>query len=958
MEGQMRIDRQVIEQLCRAAKADGALHGVALAAGSRNSLDLHHWEFTYTPDFDEDALPETFEAHMPVPGIWDDHLDALRGHAFFSAAAWNPQYKPMMDFPVPFDGKLGDASLPYLHGTGWYRRVFSADAPEPASRYVLNVGPARMETQVWVNRKLVGCHKGHNTPFRLDITEAVTHDRPNELVIAVTNTCTDRFGCDTRGFQGQSGGITGDTWIDLTGAAFIDDLFVHEESAETLRWRVLLGGCVPEHATLRWRIERQDGQEADRGTHDVADPSPTWTSDATGLARWSDVDPVLHRLVLVLEADGRVLDRREQPAGFRCARVQGRGLMLNDLPIYLRGGTEHCYYPETCTPPTDKAAYVVRVKAWKRLGINWLRCHTWVPGEPFLEAADELGVLVQVEPARGYSLEEWAAIVRTCRKHPSVILYCCGNEEWLDDRKIDFLEQCQRLLKALAPDALFNPQEALRGVEYGWDMDLASDEERAACVDEPFRHHPARLNRLREFCDAFGNYPWGKFSYSSCYGDLARLDNQMSVYGRPLLGHEIGILGTYIDLSLESRYAGTRIGTDLYAKVREHLAASGVLDLAPVYFRNSCRQMVALVKDLLESARMCTCLAGYDWLAPSDHHWHRSGYHCGVLNEFQEAKWEAGIADIIAVNSASVLLLDHRRVFNLAAGRPVSLPLILSLYGARPIENAEVTWRVVDSAGGVLAHGGWTTGPIANGGNARLGDVDWVPQTDAPRAVTLEAGLQAANLHLANRWTFWIFTVVAEAPAAAGVHVVDSLSQETVGILERGGRVVLLGPGPFPALETRFQPSIAGRQTGDSATLIHSHPALGDFPHEGFCDWQFKPLRDGSHNIVFDDLGVPFDPIIDIASSYKHVSRRAALFELAVGAGRLLVCSLNLAADDVAARHLKRQLIRYAASDRFAPPTSLSAERLRRIIQGERAIEAEAQTDMAFDPNASAPPVG
>ena len=62
---------------------------------------------------------------------------------------------------------------------------------------------------------------------------------------------------------------------------------------------------------------------------------------------------------------------------------------------------------------------------------------------------------------------------------------------------------------------------------------------------------------------------FGLTSYFSASGPHEVLDERNAVYGKPLLSHEIGIHGTYIDLSLEERYRGTRIGdTEFMSSVR------------------------------------------------------------------------------------------------------------------------------------------------------------------------------------------------------------------------------------------------------------------------------------------------------------------------------------------------------------------------------------------------------
>ena len=80
------------------------------------------------------------------------------------------------------------------------------------------------------------------------------------------------------------------------------------------------------------------------------------------------------------------------------------------------------------------------------------------------------------------------------------------------------------------------------------------------------------------------------------------------------------------------------------------------------------------------------------------------------------------------------------------------------------------------------------------------------------------------------------------------------------------------------------------------------------------------------------EAGVPFDPIIDVASSAKFPIRQSPLFEYRVGEGRLLVCSFAFRASDPAAVWLKKRLVEYAASPEFEPERSITAETLRAVI--------------------------
>lgn len=81
-------------------------------------------------------------------------------------------------------------------------------------------------------------------------------------------------------------------------------------------------------------------------------------------------------------------------------------IRLNGNAYYLRGACEHGYFPETVHPTHDKKFYVRVIKTLKKLGFNYIRFHTYIPAEEYLQAADELGILVQVECPNNTTLDE------------------------------------------------------------------------------------------------------------------------------------------------------------------------------------------------------------------------------------------------------------------------------------------------------------------------------------------------------------------------------------------------------------------------------------------------------------------------------------------------------------------------------------------------------------------------
>lgn len=961
------------------------------------------WDFTYTPhpgERPEPAVPDAaaFTVRMPVPGYWDDHIDRLQAAPFWGhEARFNPHYR-RIDFPMG-GAYCPDASLPYLLGVGWYRTVFRAPADWRGRKVVLSVGGVILEAWVWLNGQRVRYHLGHSTPFEAPLEQHLKLGEENEFIIAVANTRTDRLGCVIRGFKGFSAGIYRSVRLKVSGRVRIKDAFVHPvRGDDRLQWHVELDGDLAggQGAELHWHIADPESDTlVGSGSVSADGPSTAWQTETFGMQPWSDACPRLYEITFELRQGGECLDTRTQRFGLRRIERDGTQLRLNGRPVFLRGLTEHAYFPLTCTPPGNVEAYCEMIRKVKAIGFNWMRFHTWVPSEEYMQAADELGMLLQVEAPVGFGkqvvqdvftvesmrptegdamdTQEWRDILHACRTHPSVVLYCCGNEELLDDHRIDELRVLAELCHTLAPDALFNPYEAMRGVEYMCTEPGIQDE----LVHEPFTHHPRRLHALREFSDVFGSYAQGLLSYESLAGEWRELDGHMEIYGRPCLSHEIGIHGNYLDLDLEHRYEGTRIGADMFASVRRNLKKEGLLSRAPLYYRNSCAWMRILRKHCLETARKCRYLAGYDFLGSHDHNNHQCGYPCGIMNEFFELKPGESAADVLEYNGESVLLLDHTNDRNLAAGEVRPLDLYTSLYGAGPLAEGRVAWHVTDERQVIIDRGGATIENVPNGAVEKLMTIPLAaPNLDAPSRLTLHVRLSGGGYEITNRWDFWVFPAVRAFASAvcpdkilgnrfkdvlggcgaapgdrAPVRLLSALAREDIDHLAEGGRVVLLGGAPFPTLPTQFQMAVTGRVQGNLATVIEDHPVTNRFPHEGFCDWQFYAMLEGGEAVLFNDLPVPFDPILEVVSSFKLIRKQAGLFELAVGKGRLLVCTLRLTEADPAAMCLLRGLLAYAQGDVLAPAPRIAPDTLMGMLGKTHRVAYDFSTSEALDPN-------
>src|SRR5690606_23225487 len=127
----------------------------------------------------------------------------------------------------------------------------------------------------------------------------------------------------------------------------------------------------------------------------------------------------------------------DQVVGLRWFESRGGQILMNGSPIYLRGCIRgiaaHDHPNFTGLPDAEWHAKVI--DAAKSFGFNLIRWHSTIPSEVYLDQADRLGMLNQIE--LGYrkvdgrievETELWQGMITSTCRHPSVAIYCVGNE--------------------------------------------------------------------------------------------------------------------------------------------------------------------------------------------------------------------------------------------------------------------------------------------------------------------------------------------------------------------------------------------------------------------------------------------------------------------------------------------------------------------------------------------------
>lgn len=147
---------------------------------------------------------------------------------------------------------------------------------------------------------------------------------------------------------------------------------------------------------------------------------------------WSPSDPNLYRVKVKVTSGGKLIDKKILKTGIRSIKLTEEGLVLNGELIFLNGTNRHQEYPYIGYALSDEAQYRDAYKI-KEAGFNFVRLSHYPHAEAFMDAADELGlILMDAIPGWQYfggeefvenSIQDIKDMVRRDRNHPSVVFW-------------------------------------------------------------------------------------------------------------------------------------------------------------------------------------------------------------------------------------------------------------------------------------------------------------------------------------------------------------------------------------------------------------------------------------------------------------------------------------------------------------------------------------------------------
>ena len=432
------------------ATLGGAVKGEREGSPWYLSLD-GTWRFRYV------AHP----AERPV-GFWRDDADLSGWDSIRVPASWESQgfgipIYTNIDYPFP-------PNPPWVphddNPVGSYRRSFTVPDAWRGRRVVLHFGSIRSAGWVWVNGREAGFAKGSKTPAEFDVTGLL---RPGENTVAIQ---IFRFS-DGSYLEDQDywrlSGIERDVFLYAVPDLHIADYWIHPDLDSTLQHGTLqvevsLARTVPgpgPDARLGILLFGPDGRRVLRAplaaTVHLApgsgDTTLTLSAPVPSPERWTAETPRLYTVALALIQGGDTTEVIGQRVGFRRVEIRNGLLLVNNVPITIRGVDRHEHDPWTgryVSPET----MLHDVELMKQAHINAVRTSHYPDDPRWYDLADQYGIYLVDEANieshgmhynpdttlgnkplwQAAHLDRTRRLVERDKNHASVIVWSLGNE--------------------------------------------------------------------------------------------------------------------------------------------------------------------------------------------------------------------------------------------------------------------------------------------------------------------------------------------------------------------------------------------------------------------------------------------------------------------------------------------------------------------------------------------------
>jgi len=410
-----------------------------------------NWQFMKT-DFEKDFDdPDHSWQNVTIPHTWNN-LDAQSGEGFY-------------------------------RGTAWYRRSLKFDQPLKNKRVFVRFEGVGHITDIYVNGKFIGNHKGSYSAFCYEITHALKPGENNEMYVRVNNEAKPEIIPQNHFLFTIFGGIyrpvslivTDKLNITLTDYAS-PGFFIRQEKVDVSSASIIVKTKLEnkynqnKEITIKTFVSDAAGKIAAK-TEKTMDVNPIGLAFAEQRLiikkphLWNGrKDPYLYSVVTEIELDGKVIDKVSQPLGLRYFKIDtDKGFYLNGKPYRLYGVCRHQEWQDYGNALSN-AQHKTDMMLIYEMGATAVRLAHYQQSDYIYSLCDSLGLVVWAEIpfVNTWSRQEsenvkqqLTELVRQNYNHPSIFIWGLHNEihnKPNDDYPTQLTKTLNNIAKSEDPD--------------------------------------------------------------------------------------------------------------------------------------------------------------------------------------------------------------------------------------------------------------------------------------------------------------------------------------------------------------------------------------------------------------------------------------------------------------------------------------------------------------------------
>ncbi|MDN5215182.1 glycoside hydrolase family 2 TIM barrel-domain containing protein [Fulvivirgaceae bacterium BMA12] len=405
------------------------------------------WKFNYSDN------PETRPGHFYQLQYETNHWDDIIVPGNWELQGFGIPY--YLDEEYPF--KPAPPYVPKENPVGSYVKTFELPADWKERQVFLYFGSVRSAMYLWVNGQKVGFAKGSKSPIEFNITDHISWQGENKLAVEVYRWSDGSY------LEGQDAwrisGIERDVYLYATPNQHLRDYFIRADLDDNYENGSLsIEGQLANYQTsktlsLSYELIDKDGKVLITDSKTISvDTSASFSffSNIQSPLKWTAETPDLYQVLLTLKnEDNALLEVISSNIGFRKIEVRDRQLMVNGVPIDIKG-VNRCETDPVWGRYVSEERMLEDIRLMKQFNINAVRTSHYPNDEKWYELCDKYGLYVVNEAnieAHGMQyhpdsyegisdnrnwhsaiIDRIERLVERDKNHTSVIIWSLGNE--------------------------------------------------------------------------------------------------------------------------------------------------------------------------------------------------------------------------------------------------------------------------------------------------------------------------------------------------------------------------------------------------------------------------------------------------------------------------------------------------------------------------------------------------